>query len=136
MRVSIPNLSPLATEWQDGRKLVASSWSSVDDVDPFGARRRTISHYDTVMGEFIDVAMESGPWSFYPFSVGHGSVSDQNGMNTLFKSVNSEIRFHRNGVPRYSVGGKKGNPIALSYDRNRRFGNFVANHNGIWSRAN
>ncbi len=133
MRVSIPNLSPLATEWQDGRNLVASSWRTVDDVDQWGDKRRTVYHYDTVMGEFID--MGEGQWSLSPFTIGHGSVSDQNGMNTLFKSVYSEIRFHRNGVPRYSLS-RNGNPIALSYDRNRRFGNFVANSSGVWSRAN
>jgi hypothetical protein len=132
MRVSIHKLSPLATEWQEGRNLVASSWRTVDDVDMFGDKRRTVYHYDTVMGEFIE--LNEGQWSLSPFTIGWGSVSDQNGMNTLFKSVDSAIRFYRNGVPRYSTS-RNGNHIALSYDRNRNLGDFVADGNGMWSRA-
>lgn len=133
----IAELSPTSTPWKKGQTLVAGSngaWRVVDDVDPFGAERRTVSHYDTVMGEFI--GWEDGLWTLAPFSIGLGSKSDQDGMNTLFKSVGSAIRFYRNGFPRYCSMHRENNQIALSYDRNRTLGNFVADSCGRWSRAN
>jgi hypothetical protein len=133
--MKIAQLSPVATKWQSGQVLKAGSggaWSVVDDIDTLGSERRTIRHYDTVMGEFV--RLSDGEWTMFPFSVGLGSKSDQDGMNTLLQSVDAGLRFFRNGVPRYSLS-RTGRPVALSFDRNRTMGDFVADHNGMWSRA-
>ncbi len=104
MRVSIPNLSPLATEWQDGRNLVASSWRAVDSVDQFGEKVRRVWHYNTLMCEFVAQNDDATEWWCGVLSVGHGSVSDQQGMNTLLRSVGSPLLMFRDGRnPRYST---------------------------------
>lgn len=99
--MKIEQLSPLSTSWKSGLSMKASSWSSVDDIDPLdGACRRRVFHYETLMAEFI----MSGVWACHPLSTGWGTKSDQDGMNTLLSAVGSSLRYYRNKkYPRYAV---------------------------------
>jgi hypothetical protein len=87
----IIDMRPERTAWKDGQQLRASSWRMVDSYQSIGGHVREIFHYSTKMGEYVgfergfdhdrgEVEME---WMFIPTSIGHGSVSDQGGMNQL-----------------------------------------------------
>lgn len=98
--MKIEQLSPVRTPFKVGKKLRASSWASEDVVDSFGDNVRRIFHYDTLMCEFV--GSEDGWWCGV-LSVGIGSVSDQNGMNTLLRTLETSVRYYRDGGrPRYS----------------------------------
>ena len=104
--MKLADLSPKVTDWKNGRTLTAESggaWRTVDltsDVAGFSERIRQVWHYGTLMGEFVEG--DEGSWWLGAMTVGHGSVSDQNGMNTLFQSVGSPVRMKRDGGnPRY-----------------------------------
>ena len=82
------------TRRQDGRyaleRLTESDrtlghWSSVSD-----GCNRTIYHYQTRMLEF-DIDTKTVIY----WSTGHGSVSDQSGMNRLFRALGSRLYFSR-----------------------------------------
>ena len=90
-------------EFRDGKTRVASSWRSFDwsgDCSQF----RDISHYGTLMGRFVRNEM-TGLWSPIFLGVGHGSASDQNGMNQILRGLGIvTIRYRRDakgGGPRY-----------------------------------
>lgn len=90
--------------------MTASSWQSVDSVDQFGDKVRRVYHYTTLMCEFI--VNDDATWCGV-LSVGHGSKSDQKGMNTLLQSVGSAVRYYRDGGnPRYSTS-RNGLPVAV-----------------------
>jgi hypothetical protein len=112
--MKIADLSPMVTPWKHGQKLTASSWVSHDVTDDDGFAVRVVWHYSTLMVEFVD--MGDGSWWAGAVSVGHGSVSDQNGVNTLFQSVGSDLRYRRDakgGGPRI-VNGVYGNLVATA----------------------
>lgn len=117
----IEQLSPLVTPWKNGQTLSASSWHSVDYRDPRdGACLRRVWHYETLMVEFVTYG---GPeWFANPMSVGLGSVSDQNGVNTLFAATSSPLRFRRDakgGGPRV-VNSTGGNLVAVADGSDRQ----------------
>lgn len=98
----IVNLSPLETPWDDGSVHFASSWRSVDSLNAWHERVRTVYHYGTAMVEFV--SNEFGPWRFEPVSVGWGSVTDQKYCNQLAQAVGAGLRFCRDtkgGGPRW-----------------------------------
>jgi hypothetical protein len=74
----------------------AGNWSRVSDVRDDGVRRVIIFHYSTPMLKYIershDVLISS-----VDFRLGHGSVSDQQGMNTLFKALGLPYYYSRKG---------------------------------------
>lgn len=86
----IIEMRPEITPWRDGQHRQVSSWSFCDVLDSGCLRVRQVFHYSTLMLEYHDV----DGWQVSPVSVGHGSVSDQGGMNQLmgFK------RFWKNGT--------------------------------------
>lgn len=103
-----------------GRNLKVGRWSLLDqrmaDPEIGGSDHdvRRIYHYDTLMGSFVRWHDEctwedgdddmTGPWHFVPVSVGHGSVSDQHGMNEILTTTG--WRYRRNGGrARYEYGG-------------------------------
>lgn len=81
----------------------AGKWRSYDtdkavDGSPL-PRRRHVLHYDTTMLTFgVD---DDGKWDgnldTVDYSTGHGSVSDQNGMNRLFARLGMPLYFKRAG---------------------------------------
>lgn len=66
----------------DGRTRKLSSWSYHDGTDRDGTIRRTIWHYSTRMVVFTSTD-NGATWTADVVSSGHGSVSDQNGVNLL-----------------------------------------------------
>lgn len=87
-----------------GRNLQVGKWRMVDAVDLDNALfYREVWHHDTLMGEwYADMLLPEGEheWMFGPLSTGHGSVSDQQGMNRMLAGTG--WRFLRSGgVPRY-----------------------------------
>ena len=92
-----------------GRNLNIGNWSIVDAVDCDGIEFRQVFHYGTLMGEWYRLvpnyttnqgANEHEVFQFAPLSTGHGSVSDQQGMNRIVRG--SGWRFLRSGgVARY-----------------------------------
>lgn len=74
-------LNPLVTPFQDGKEWHAGNWHAVDWTHG-GVNYRAVFHYETRMVEFDD-AMWGDTWTVKPISVGHGSVSDQQGCNQI-----------------------------------------------------
>ena len=77
----IIEMRPEITPWRDGQHRQVSSWSFHDVLDAGGLRVRMVNHYSTRMLEYH--GFDDGTWNVVPVSVGHGSVSDQGGMNQL-----------------------------------------------------
>ena len=87
--------------FKSDRTITVGNWSFSDGYDAFGndwTNIRSVYHYDTLMGEFYSTNNE--PWKFAPLSVGHGSVSDQQGMNRILKDTGWTYR-RNDGKPRY-----------------------------------
>lgn len=63
-----------------------------------------IWHHDHPM---LTIAIdEYGNYTIFHLSLGHGSISDQNGMNTIFRQLGLRLRMDRDqrgGGPRYTV---------------------------------
>lgn len=87
----IIDMRPEITPFKAGTSRKVGKWSFTDELRPIGGHVRSIYHYSTKMGEYVgfergfdhdrgEVTLE---WEFYPVSIGHGSVSDQGGMNQL-----------------------------------------------------
>jgi hypothetical protein len=80
--------------WHDNRK--AGHWRVTTDDH----RRRTIWHYGTAMLSF-DVCADGSPdLDSLDYSIGHGSVSDQQAMNQMFRAINCPLYFSRKGGAR------------------------------------
>lgn len=85
-----------------GRAGHYGSWRSFDDYcHANGQVVRVVKHYDTRMITFL---LDTGgsPVEVVDYSIGHGSVSDQNGMNKLFRAVGSDHYFSRQGGAKIS----------------------------------
>lgn len=87
----IIDMRPEITPWKDGQSRKVGKWSFEDLYQPIGGHVRRIYHYTTLMAEFVGFEREFDAergemtleWQFIPVSIGHGSVSDQGGMNQL-----------------------------------------------------
>lgn len=82
-------------QWHERRWFSAGSrgsWRCANGYTESGARLRTIYHYGSLMGTLYEY---DGAWHFSPFSVGHGSVSDQQGMNAILRAARSPFRYRR-----------------------------------------
>lgn len=80
------------------RKGTAGKWCSVDrGVRGWCNVTRHIYHYETEMLSFV--VADDGLWDGDPdtvdYSIGHGSVSDQNGMNNLFARCAMNLVYRR-----------------------------------------
>ncbi len=78
------------------RQVTAGKWRSWDSEEPM---TRNIYHYSTQMLSFkLDA---EGQWDGHlgtvDYSTGHGSLSDQKGMNTLFARLGMPYYFQRQG---------------------------------------
>jgi len=98
-----------------GRNLKVGRWSLVDvRIDDPGMGlamdARRIYHYGTLMGSFVRRDTE-GVWHFVPVSVGHGSVSDQHGMNKILNRTGWNYR-RNGGRPRYEFRGAVMFPVS------------------------
>jgi hypothetical protein len=89
--MKIESMSVTMTPFKDGVTKNVGKWSFRDDYEN-GFCYRNVYHYDTLMGVFYTTGAQ---WQFAPLSVGRGSVSDQNGMNKIFKDFGWSFR--RNG---------------------------------------
>lgn len=89
------------------KQQTAGAWRSVD-ID----KDRYVYHYSTCMLGFpIDYEGNfTGEWDLVNVNLGHGSVSDQNGMNQLFSRAGIPMRYRRDsrgGGPRIELVGVK-----------------------------
>ena len=78
----------------------AGKWSSYDEPRLDGRwGRRTVFHYSTAMLSFDIDANDKwdGNIDTIDYSTGHGSVSDQNGMNRLFARLGMPLYYRRSG---------------------------------------
>ena len=92
-----------------GRNLRVGNWSLRDErLDGFD--ERYVYHYDTLMGGFTRVH-GSDVWEFVPVSIGHGSASDQQGMNRILWGTGWKYR-RNNGCPRYEYYGDVVFPVS------------------------
>jgi hypothetical protein len=105
-------------EFRDSKTRTASSWRSFDwrgDQSQF----RDIYHYSTLMGRFV--RDDSGRWWPVFLGVGHGSASDQNGMNQILMGLGiGTIRYRRDargGGPRYVDSVSQETVSEMVYDR-------------------
>lgn len=78
------------------RQVTAGKWQSWDSEEPM---TRNIYHYSTLMLSFkLDAEGQwDGNLDTVDYSIGHGSVSDQNGMNTLFARLGMPYYYQRRG---------------------------------------
>ena len=88
----IEQLHPDSTPFKDGKTHRAGAWSAVDSMSSQGwTRLRQVYHYNTLMLEFASQHYErperDGAWVVDPISLGHGSVSDQQGVNQLLRGT-------------------------------------------------
>jgi hypothetical protein len=75
-------LRPEITPFRNGKHHVASTWRSIDAFDSDGAWMRMVQHHATLM--VLYVSDDKGKtWTAIPVSPGHGSATDQQGMNML-----------------------------------------------------
>lgn len=79
--MKIADMSPTVTPWVAGRTRRVGKWSYADMINRNGSRIRMVYHYTTLMVGFV----ERDGWEPWTIMVGHGSVSDQNGVNKLLK---------------------------------------------------
>ena len=88
---------------QDGSAGSNGAWRSVSFIDIEGNPRRSIFHYSTLMLQYTSAPDIDGPCSWDGStstvftSTGHGSVSDQGGMNQLFRALDMPFYFSRAG---------------------------------------
>ena len=75
----IIDMRPEITPFKDGVTKKVGKWSYRDTLG--FSFLRVIFHYDTEMGYYQ--SRDGEAWDFIPVSIGHGSVSDQGGMNQL-----------------------------------------------------
>lgn len=85
----IAQLDPRVTEWRDDQRLRAGAWSAHDftDIGKVGGltiRCRAVFHYTTRMVTFERWGDEA-EWLLMEVNLGHGSVSDQGGVNKLVR---------------------------------------------------
>jgi hypothetical protein len=123
----IIDMRPEVTEFDDrdltcGFKTKVHNWSFRDitcfhPADGHTHQHREIWHHETYMGNYsrkMYKAGEPGAWVFTPISIGHGSVSDQNGMNQLMSVRGSWGKdgfvLHRDYGYRYSRDQRGGGP--------------------------
>lgn len=92
----IIDMRPEITPFKAGTSRKVGKWSYEDKYVPIGGHVRSIFHYSTHMLDFVGfvgeqrcIDAERGEyedviyWHAEPVSIGHGSVSDQGGMNQL-----------------------------------------------------
>ena len=109
---NIQALSPTVTPWKLGQTLVASSWTAVDGRSPIdNAMVRFVSHYSTIMVEFVD--NEDGTWWLGALSAGHGSNSDMAGFAKLADTVGSPLRIRRSGGRPRVINLETGNEVCV-----------------------
>lgn len=100
--MKLADINPInGVAFESGRSKTVGHWEFCDGYTAYGSDwtdHRSVYHYDTLMGEWYNTNGEG--WKFAPLSVGHGSVSDQQGMNKILKD--SGWTYRRNdGCPRY-----------------------------------
>jgi hypothetical protein len=89
--MKIIDMRPEITPWKQHTHKTIGKWSYADSHQSIGGHIRKIWHYDTLMAEFVGFEREFDKargemvmeWTITPKSLGHGSVSDQGGMNQL-----------------------------------------------------
>lgn len=106
--MSLYNIRPENTPYFDSQRVSFGNWQLQDDDFVYGdgtvSHYRYIWHYDTIMGYYFR-AHDGLSWSFGCGSIGHGSVSDQNGMNRLMRGYG--WRYLRSGgYARYEWVGR------------------------------
>lgn len=87
----IIDMRPEITPFKAGTSRKVGKWSYTDSLQPIGGHVRSIFHYSTHMIDFVgferDFDRDRGEvelvWHAEPVSIGHGSVSDQGGLNQL-----------------------------------------------------
>lgn len=94
-----------------GRNLKIGNWRIEDAVDCDGIQFRQVYHYGTLMGEWYKTIpnyttgqadWEHEVFQFAPLSVGHGSCSDQQGMNRIMRNTTWTYK-RSGGVARYEA---------------------------------
>lgn len=93
----IRDLHPHRTPFGAGRTRRAGSNRSWGTRDYWEAhcRVRDVYHYDTLMLRFNGDGTADPAWFAVPMSLGHGTVSDQQGVNQLLSG--SRYRYSRAG---------------------------------------
>ena len=87
----IIDMRPEITPYEEGQSRKVGKWSFTDYYQSIGGHCRDIYHCDTLMLTFVgfertfdhDRDEMTYEWHAEPVSIGHGSVSDQGGMNQL-----------------------------------------------------
>jgi hypothetical protein len=105
----IIDMRPEITPWKDGTDRKVGNWSYRDSYQSIGGHVREIFHYTTPMVEFVGFEREFDKtrgevtleWQVTFVGIGHGSVSDQGGINQLLGLTS----IWRNGHQRYESYG-------------------------------
>lgn len=92
-------LRPEVTDWEEGRHWRAGGWHAKDFVNTEGRRVREVHHHGTAMVLFYFMNRR---WRATPLSLGHGSHSDQNGVNMLLMP---KVVWHNGGRHRLQSYG-------------------------------
>lgn len=94
--MKLADINPQRTAWVRGRSRKVASWQFSDETFHWydeGTGRtilgavRYVWHYETYMGRFVAPYAITPLFDWEPFSVGWGSVSDQQGMNRIVNGM-------------------------------------------------
>ena len=105
----IIDMRPEITPWKDGQSRKVGKWSFTDSYQSIGGHVREIFHYSTKMVEFVGFERTFNhdrnemdlEWQVTFVGIGHGSVSDQGGINQLLSTTG----IWRNGHEMYQSYG-------------------------------
>ena len=92
--MKISDMSPMVTEFKNDRSRTVGNWSFADYTSS-GVRTRDVYHYSTLMVRFRVDSWAGTVWGVHKVTIGHGTVSDQGGINNLVGSFG--FRMARNG---------------------------------------
>ena len=94
--MKIADMDPRVTDFKQDRQRTVGNWSFADYVSA-GVEIRDVYHYSTLMVRFAKNVYPYGKtdWSVNKVTIGHGTVSDQGGINGLVRSYG--FRMDRNG---------------------------------------
>jgi len=81
---SMFTMRPELRPWIDGQSIKMGNWAMRDGWRDSSTKVRYVYHYTTLMGWFEQQQNDS--WTFEPYSIGHGSASDQHGMNKIMSA--------------------------------------------------
>lgn len=96
--MKLADMNPMTgREFDAGTRCKVGAWSFSDGFTADGIAARYIWHYSTLMVSLERDLLCPSVWYVVPWSLGHGSVSDQNGCNKAVRGAVGGWYYSRKG---------------------------------------